>query len=69
MSPPIKPERQDLSFALIGWTARETAIQASEFAAVRWVRFAPIHWTGARIRPETNKEFLRREADAKTPLE
>ena len=38
----------DLSFALIGWTARETAIQASEFAQVRWTRFALVEWTGAR---------------------
>ena len=43
-----KRERQGMSFALIGWTGRETAIQASEFAPVHWTRFAPVHWTGAR---------------------
>ena len=37
-----------LSFALIGWTARETAIQVSEFALVRWTGFALVEWTGAR---------------------
>ena len=37
----------DMSFALIGWTARETAIQASEFAPVHWTRFAPIYWTAS----------------------
>ena len=48
-----KRERQGMSFAFVGWTARETAIQASEFAPVRWTRFAPDQWTGARKRPET----------------
>ena len=52
-SPLIKPERQDVSFAFIGWTARKNAIQASEFALVRWTRFALIEWTGARKHLET----------------
>ena len=30
-SPLIKPERQGVSFALIGWTARETAVGEPEF--------------------------------------
>ena len=46
-SPLIKPERQGVSFAFVGWTARETAIQASEFAPVHWTRFALVQWTGA----------------------
>jgi hypothetical protein len=49
----MKRKRQFLSFAFHGWTARENAIQASDFAPVHWTRFAPDQWTGARKRPET----------------
>jgi hypothetical protein len=40
LSPPIKPERQGLSFAVHGWTAPKNPIQASDFRAsfVDWLR-------------------------------
>ena len=47
-SPLIKPERQGMSFAFVGWTADKTAMQASEFAPVcRRVGICGI-WRSAR---------------------
>jgi hypothetical protein len=47
------PATPGVSFSFVGWTAGKNAIQASEFSLVRWTRFAPDQWTGARKRPET----------------